>query len=162
MKDQLEILKGTHPGRIIEYDLKKYGLSQSELAAKSGVSKQRINAIISGRGDLSTELSLKIEETLHYTEGFLMQLQTFFDIKKVKEAWSRQKYTSAPNIRRNLFWDYDFDNMDWDRYKNAIIHRVLERGSKAEQKEIAHFYKIPFDSLNDYRLPEKYYTPSKR
>ena len=162
MIHQLEILKGTHPGRIIEYDLKKNGMSQSELAAKAGVSKQRINAIISGRGDLSTELSLKIEEALRYDEGFLMQLQTFFDIDAIKREWSRRKYPNAPRIRRSLFWDYDFDNIDWDRYKKAVIHRILERGSETDWQEIADFYHIPVENLPDYRLPEKYYTPTKR
>lgn len=162
MKDLLEILKGTHPGRIIENELRKRSLSQSELAAITGVSKQRINAITSCRSDLSLELSLKIEEALQYPEGFLMQLQTFYDIEKIKRVWSQQKYKSAPHIRRNLFWDYDFDNLNWGKYKKAIIHRVLERGSQAEQKEIANFYHIPYDRLADYRLPEKYYTPEKR
>ncbi len=152
-------MKGTHPGRVIGYDIKKNRTSQHALAAGIGVSKQMINAIISGRRDLSVELALKIERELGYDEGFLAQLQTMFDIEKVKREWSKEQYKTAPNIRRNLFWDYNFDNLDWGRYRKAIIHRVLTRGTQDEQREIARYYNIPFDRLAEHSLHERPYSP---
>jgi addiction module HigA family antidote len=159
MNTRIDILKGTHPGRIIEYDMKKNHISQNVLAGNIGVTKQMINAVISGRRGLSVELALKIEKEMGYDEGFLSQLQTFFDIEKVKRAWSRERYSAAPNIRRNLFWDYDFDNMDWDRYRKAVIHRVLEKGTDEDKREIAHFYDTPLDRLPEYGLSEIPYSP---
>jgi addiction module HigA family antidote len=159
MSRRIDILKGTHPGKIIGYDIKKNHTSQNALAASIGVTKQMINAVISGRRDLSVELALKIEKEMGYDEGFLSQLQTFFDIEKIKGEWSRAQYQTAPDIRRNLFWDYDFDNIDWGRYRKAIIHRVLTRGSEEEQREIARYYGIPFDRLTEHSLPEKPYLP---
>ncbi len=155
MNGRTDILKGTHPGRVIWYDIKKNHTSQHALA----VSKQMINAVISGRRDLSVELALKIEKELGYDEGFLAGLQTLFDIEKVKREWSKEQYKTAPDIRRNLFWDYDFDNMDWGRYRKAVIHRVLTRGSEDEQREIARYYGIPIDRLAEHSLPEKPYSP---
>ena len=159
MNNRVDILKGTHPGRVIGYDIKKNHTSQHALAAGIGVSKPMINAIISGRRDLSGELALKIERELGYEEGFLAQLQTLFDIEKVKREWSREQFKTVPNIRRNLFWDYDFDTLDWGKYQKAIIHRVLTRGSEEEQCEIARYYDIPFDRLAEHSLSEKPYLP---
>lgn len=159
MHNRIDILKGTHPGKVIGYDIKKTHTSQNALASNIGVTKQMINAIISGRRSLSVELALKIEKELGYDEGFLAQLQTLFDIEKVKSEWSKTRYKNAPDIRRNLFWDYDFDNLDWGRYQKAIIHRVLTRGTQDEQCEIARYYDIPFDRLAEYSLSEKPYSP---
>jgi len=161
MNNRIDILKGTHPGRVIEYDINKSRISQNALAANIGVTKQMINAVISGRRGLSVELALKIEREMGYDEGFLSQLQTFFDIEKVKREWSMAQYKTAPNIRRNLFWDYDFDTIDWGRYKKAIIHRVLTRGSEEEQREIARYYGIPLDRLAEHSLSEKNYSPKR-
>lgn len=159
MNNTIDILKGTPPGKIIEHDLAKKHISQITLAEKSGVSKQMINAIIAGRRDLSVELSLRIEKALDYDEGFLLHLQTYYKIKKTKAQQSKEKYKSAPNLRKSLFWDTDFDSIDWDRYQKAVIHRVLERGTEAEKREIARFYSIPRHDLEKYALPEKQYKP---
>lgn len=152
-------MKGTHPGKVIGYDMKKNHISQPALAAGIGVTKQMINAVISGRRDLSVELALKIEREMGYDEGFLSHLQTLFDIEKVKRELSAAHYKTAPDIRRNLLWDYDFDTLDWGRYKKAVIHRVLEKGTDDDRREIARFYEIALERLAEYSLPEIPYSP---
>jgi addiction module HigA family antidote len=159
MNRRVDILKGTHPGRVIGYDIKKNHTSQNALAADTGVSKQMINAIIAGRRGLSVELALKIEKAMGYDEGFLAQLQTLFDIEKVKREWSTAQYKTAPNIRRVVFWDTDFDKIDWNRYRSFVIQRVLTRGSEDERREISRFYGIPLDRLAEHSLKETPYSP---
>lgn len=159
MADLIQILKGTQPAKILENDLKKNQISQESLARQIGVSKQMINAIISGKRDISIELGLKIEKILGYEEGFLATLQAWYKIEKTKKTWSKLAYPNPPNIRRGLFWDYDFNNLDWEKYKNAIIHRVLERGNKTEKEEIARYYNLKVEELDNYKLSERYYQP---
>jgi plasmid maintenance system antidote protein VapI len=48
MINRIEILKGIHPGKIIERDLEKKHMTQRALAQMVGVPCQTINAIISG------------------------------------------------------------------------------------------------------------------
>jgi len=43
-------------------------------------------------------------------------------------------------IRRILFWDTNFDLIDWERNRTAIIQRLSERGNEVERAEIARFY----------------------
>lgn len=159
MNNRIDILKGTHPGRVIGYDIKKNHTTQHALAANIGVTKQMINSVIAGRRGLSVELALKIEREMGYDEGFLSHLQTLFDIEQVKREWSRTQYKTAPDIRRNLFWDYDFDTLDWGRYRKAVIHRVLEKGTDDDRREIARYYGIPIDRLAEHSLSEIPYSP---
>jgi hypothetical protein len=118
-----------------------------------------INAIIAGRRSLSVELALKIEKAMGYDEGFLAQLQTLFDIEKIKREWLKTQHKTAPNIRRIVFWDTDFDKIDWNRYRSFVIQRVLTRGSEDERREISRFYGIPLDRLAEHSLKEIPYSP---
>lgn len=45
-----------------------------------------------------------------------------------------------PNLPRRLFWDWDFDKIDWRKGSSSIIARVLERGNKTEWAELVRFY----------------------
>lgn len=43
----------------------------------------------------------------------------------------------------HLFWDSDPDLIDLQKHKQAIIERVLERGSWQSIKELIHYYGRP-------------------
>lgn len=151
MKSRINILKGIHPGKLIDRDLKKRNLSQRSFAASIGEHSQTLNAIITGRRNLTVEMALKIEQAFGYDEGFLLTLQAFYEIAEYKNRMKSQSIDGVPAIRRSLFWDTDFDSIDWGRYKNAVIARVAERGNDAEKAEIARFYGIPISTLDTIR-----------
>ena len=71
----INALKGIHPGKIIERDLKKKDISQRNLAEKIGEHYQTLNAVIKGRRNLTVEMSVKIDAFLGYEEGFMYMLQ---------------------------------------------------------------------------------------
>lgn len=150
MDSLIEIIKGIHPGKFIERELKKKTLTQRALAELAGIQYQTINAIIAGRRNLTTEQALKIESSLSLEEGFLAILQTHYDIKQYREKELANIYTGHPNIRRILFWDTDFDKINWGKYKDAVIIRVLERGNKEEIEEISRYYNL--STLNNKDL----------
>lgn len=142
MNSLVDIIKGIHPGKFIERELKKKNLTQRALAEETGIPFQTINAIIAGRRNLTTEQALKIDQILGYEEGFFAILQTHYDIKQYKEKELASIYTEAPRIRKSLFWDADFNKINWAKYKNAVIKRVFERGSKDEIEEITRYYNL--------------------
>ncbi len=55
MDSRINILKGIHPGKLIERDLKKQDITQRSLAEKIDVPYQAINSIIMGKRNLTTE-----------------------------------------------------------------------------------------------------------
>lgn len=157
MDSRIDIIKGIHPGKMIERDLNKKNITQRSLADETGIPYQTINAVIAGRRNLTTEQALRVEISLGYEEGFLAILQTFYDIKQYKEKELANSYIGYPNIRRILFWDTDFDKINWGKYKKAVIERVIERGSKDEISEIKRFYKLSASELKQYK-PKKIRT----
>ncbi len=48
--------------------------------------------------------------------------------------------TSKPDLRQPLFWDVDYDNIQWNKNYRFVIERVLERGTFDEWKEIKRYY----------------------
>ncbi|MCX6235073.1 MAG: hypothetical protein NT175_10200 [Bacteroidetes bacterium] len=44
------------------------------------------------------------------------------------------------NLSTFLFWDVDYNTIDWDRHSEFVISRVLSRGSLEDFKEIKTYY----------------------
>lgn len=151
MDSRIHILKGIHPGKLIGRDLKKQGITQRTLAERAGIAYQTINAIIAGRRNLTTEQALKIGPILGYEEAFLLIIQSYHDIKQYRERELELHYPHAPHIRRILFWDTDFDKINWGKHKHAVIKRVLERGNHEEIDEIKRFYKLSDGEFRQYK-----------
>ncbi len=138
MKNILDIIKGVHPGKFLERELKKRELNQRQFAISINEHPQTLNAIIKGKRSMNIDLSLKIEKALNFDEGFLMTLQVFYDIKITNKK--NQATPDLTKIRKVTFWDTTIDKIDWDKNKISVIKRVFSRGNEEEQNEIIHFY----------------------
>ncbi len=139
MKNELSIIKGIHPGFILERELKQRHLHKGPFAISLKEYPQTLVSITKGKRRMNINLALKIEEALGIEEGFFMTLQVFYDIKETKN----KQYKLHPDftkLRRVLFWDTKMENIDWEKQKNAIIKRVYERGNEIEKSEIIRFY----------------------
>ena len=60
------------------------------------------------------------------------------ELEKKKEAQSYHPDLSI--YRKILFWDTDFDKLDWNTNKRYIINRIFERGNEKEILETIRFY----------------------
>lgn len=141
MKTKLPMIKGIHPGLILERELKQRHLHKGPFAISLDEYPQTIVSITKGKRRMNANLALKIEKALGIDEGYFMTLQVFYDIKELK----KKQYKLQPDftkLRHILFWDTKIENIDWERQKNAIIKRVFERGNEIEKNEIIRFYGI--------------------
>lgn len=156
MTPGIQIIKGVHPGIILERELKKRSIAKGRFALSINEFPQTLGAVISGKRRMNPALSLKIEQALGFEEGFFMVLQAYFDIKEEK-----QKHKITPDLsklRPVLFWDTDINSIDWQQYKEAVIRRVFERGNDIEKQEIVHFYTQPeVDSVLSHDLKTNAY-----
>jgi antitoxin HigA-1 len=153
MKTTLDIIKGIHPGKMIERELQKKNISKRQFALSIDEYPQTLGAIIKGNRKMNTDLSLKIEEKLGFEEGFLMTLQVFYDIKQSKKDPNYKPDLSK--FRAITFWDTTFDRIDWKLMKISIIKRILEYGNQTELEEISRFYGK--DEIDKIKI-----TPRKR
>lgn len=140
MKNRIDILKGIHPGFILDRALNNRKISKRKFALSIGEHYQTIWSITKGRRNMNLQLSLKIEHALNMPEGFLMTLQVHHTIKALKNAKQSIKSPNLSIIRKALFWDTDIQKINWEQQKRAVIKRVFERGNEQEKAEIMRFY----------------------
>lgn len=138
MTPDISIIKGVHPGLILERELKKRDLRKGRFALSVNEFPQTIGAIIKGKRRMNAALSLKIEQVLGFEEGFFMVLQAYYDIKE--EKLSHRSTPDLTKLRKVLFWDTDMGKIDWQSYRKSVIKRVFERGNEEEKAEITRFY----------------------
>lgn len=139
MKNGLQAYSGISPAMFLSKELKRRGMTQRSLAERCGEHYQSLNAIVKGRRKLTIAQAVGIEQALGLEEGFLWMLQAMYEYEIAKRSCSAG-HNQPPKIRRVLFWDVDFDKIDWKRYRAFVIKRVEERGSVAEISEIHRYY----------------------
>jgi plasmid maintenance system antidote protein VapI len=140
MNQELDILKGIHPGFVLEKKLKENQLSKGRFAISIGEYPQTLGAITKGKRSMNTSLALKIENSLGLPEGYFMTLQIFYNIKEEKRRQQENRRPDFAKLRRGLFWDTAMEKIDWNRQRRAVIQRILERGNAQEKSEIKKFY----------------------
>jgi antitoxin HigA-1 len=140
MYQELEILKGIHPGIILDRKLKEKKLPKGRFALLINEYPQTLGAITKGKRSMNIALAMKIEKELKLPEGYLMMLQIFFDIKQEKNKLLEKLKPDLSKLRKGLFWDTDVNKIDWHSQRRAVIQRVFERGNSDEKAEITRFY----------------------
>jgi addiction module HigA family antidote len=140
MIPDLTKIKGIHPGAILKRELKCRGIKNKELASLVHEHAQTIGAIINGNRSVNPQLSIKLGLILGVDSDYFMLLQTSYDIKKAESDSFQQKTPNLTIIRPILFWDTDFNKIDWNKSKKALIRRIFERGNESEILEIVRFY----------------------
>lgn len=157
----INALKGIHPGKIIGMELKKRNISQRDLAERIDVHYQTLNAVIKGKRSLTVEMSVKLDDFLGYEDGFLNMLQGYYDVQQYHAKKVSETVSGIPDVRRILFWDTDFDCINWGKNKNFVISRILERGNEDEKREIAKYYGLQISDLEKYRSKNRYILHNK-
>ena len=128
-------------GAVLDRIRTKEHLTQRELALRSEIPFQRINDFIANRRRISPENSLKLEKALGIDyQCFFYQLQTNYEIFVATSHLSEQSQPDKSKYRTALFWDTDFDTLDWQRNSEWIIQRVFEYGNESEIKETIRYY----------------------
>jgi len=156
MLPRLNKIKGIHPGTLLKWELKNRNLKSNQLADAIGEHKQTISAILNKRRAVNPNLSIKLSREFKTDPDYFMLLQASYDVKKAES-----EIRTTPNmnkLRKVLFWDTNFENIDWDKNRKAVIKRVLERGNKTEINEIISFYgrktiSKELKSIKNSRLP---------
>lgn len=139
MLPDINKVKGIHPGAVLKRALKKDNQKASHLANELNIHKQSLSAIINKKRAITPKLSIQLSQKFGVASDYFMLLQASYDVQQSLD--SIQKNSPGLNqFRKELFWDTQFDEIDWQKNKLSIIQRVLERGTKSEIKTIIDFY----------------------
>lgn len=72
-----------HPGETILEIIQERGISQKELAIRSGFTEKHISTVINGQKNISAEFAQKLEYALGVPASFWRNLQTNYDLEVV-------------------------------------------------------------------------------
>ena len=80
----MNLIKGIHPGIILERELRKRGLSKRAFALSINEYPQLLGDITKGKRKINPSLSIRIGNALGLDESFFSILQTYHDIRQEK------------------------------------------------------------------------------
>lgn len=75
----------THPGEILKDEIEYRGITQRELAEKTGMQPSAVNEILNGRRSLTEKTALLFEAALGISAEPLMTLQVKYNILSAKK-----------------------------------------------------------------------------
>lgn len=87
---------GVWAGVLIRQELDARGLSQAELAARTGLSPKHVNQVIQGVAPLSTETALLIERALGISADLLTEIEAGYQAARGRES-ARAKLSAYRN-----------------------------------------------------------------
>ena len=142
MLPEIEKIKGVPPGAVLGWALKKRRIGTSVFAKDIGEYAGVLTDVTKLRRGITPRLSIKLGQKLDVAEYYFMLLQAYYlvDRERKENVLNTQDTPDLSILRRQIFWDIDFDKLDFQRYKSYIIQRVFERGNKDEIQEIIRFY----------------------
>ncbi len=140
MEKLISKFKGIHPGIILERELKRKGFKKGPFALSLNEYPQTLNDITKGKRGITTSLSIKLDQSLGLEEGTMFLLQAYYEIQKEKDKKNSNDKPDLSIIRQILFWDTEFEKINWQKQYQAVIKRVMERGNDDEKDEIIRFY----------------------
>lgn len=159
MLPDLAKIKGIHPGAVLKREIKQRGLKNKELAILVNEHAQTICAITKERRNITPLLSIKLGKSFNIGYDYFMLLQTYYDLKKAQsKSIGKELKPDLKKIRKALFWDTAIEEIDWQKYKRAVIKRIFERGNEQEINVIMDFYgkeivKSELDEIKDSLFP---------
>ena len=91
----------THPGELINDEIKARNLKQKEIAQKMGVLPEFLNGLIQGKQHITPELAIKLESVFEISSEFWMGLQVQYEIDSIKIKYrDRLKKSRLPSVKR--------------------------------------------------------------
>ena len=88
----------------------KAGLSQADLAREINISRQLLSYVISGKREMSLQVSMKLESFFSLPDGELMKLQAVQAVRKRKISIKSQLCEKL--VAKNAFWSYEIKTYD--------------------------------------------------
>jgi addiction module HigA family antidote len=145
MFPKIERIKGMHPGAVLKWALNKYNIQASQLSEGISEHKQTLSAILNEKRGINPTLSIKLGAYFKIRPEYFMLIQAEYQVQSAINAQNNNDQSPKPKIRKVIFWDTDFEKLDWRKNKKAIIERVKERGNKKEIEEVLAYYKLRID-----------------
>jgi addiction module HigA family antidote len=93
----------THPGRVLLKEfLEPLGLTQVKLAKAINIPQNRVNELIRGKRGITPETALLLAEYFENSAEFWMNLQTAYDLTRVRAELRKQPVAASRSRSRSM------------------------------------------------------------
>lgn len=150
-----------HPGETIADVLEERGITQAELAARTGVTPAYVSNVIAGKKDISAKFAFALEYALGVPKSFWLNLQANYDAELL-EISEEETITEEERIAREALKDIVKElrkkgKLPVGEKKDASIlslRKVLQISNIANLKSIAPAgaFRMANQSVNPYVL----------
>ena len=97
-------------GQYISDLMARKGLKQSDVAREINVSRQLLSYVVSGKREMSLQLSSRLESFFSLPDGELFKLQAVDAVKQHKQKLRNRLCDRL--VKCNAFWSYDVKSYD--------------------------------------------------
>lgn len=132
--NQLTPVSAIHPGEILLDELEARDIKQRDFAMQVDISPTQLNEIIKGKRNITPELAVLFEAALKIPASYWMQLQSNYEIDKVKLRKSARDKTALVE-RWNILKDY----VPIQFFKKQ---RVIEGEIRRDESKIKEIYGV--------------------
>lgn len=91
-----------HPGETIADVLEDRGITQAELATRTGVTAAYVSNVIAGKKDISANFALALEYALGVPKSFWLNLQANYDAELLESSQEQTISTEERSVREEL------------------------------------------------------------
>jgi len=92
-----KIIPMEHPGILLKEEfLDEYGISISQLAKSIGVTRTRVNEIVRGKRNITTDTAMRLSLFFGNSVTFWLNLQRHYDLAMVHERFAEFEKTITP------------------------------------------------------------------
>lgn len=137
MIPEIQKIKGLHPGIILDKILKDQEIEKKNLCSEIREFPQTLSAVCKTKRSVTPLLSIKLGKYFGIDESYFAVLQAEYDVASLENKLEKN---NKPKLRKVLFWDTDFEKINWEKNKISVIRRVFERGNDFEKQEVIDFY----------------------
>ena len=142
----VEMSVAVHPCEFLRDSLELYGMTQKDLAKRTGLVEKTITAIMRGKDRISPETALKMEKVLDIPASFLIQAQSRYD-----EYQKRLEEEKKLEIEQSKI----FKDKKMTSTYNELVKRKLVDECKNLSGKVREMLK--FFGIADLKLVELYY-----
>lgn len=140
IEENITLFRGIHPGIILERELRERNIPKRRIALSIGEYPQLLGDITKGKRRINPSLSIRLGDALGIDVCFFSVLQAYYDIEQQKKKQTQNVHPNLKLLRPVLFWDTEFNSINWEKSKTSVIRRLFERGNDKEIMEIIRFY----------------------
>lgn len=143
-------IKVKHPGKFLLDEIERVGMTQKELAIRTGVTEKHISTVINGIKPISTSFAKKLYYAIGKEPAYWLDLQAKYDMEILRFEEENNITSEERNILKDLKDIYDY------LYK----HKFIQPAKSIPDKVIQFREKLGISNLAD--IPKINYNAAYR